>query len=149
MIKESNCRQLRLQITKLSRWLMTFGISARRTSSARWASRPRWLSGSPPWGERAAPQTRPGECWVSHHCQTQISHPLNYFQNLDTLLPFSNYIRDPRGFAVKFYTEEGNWDLVGNNTPIFFIRYWPCHWLSAFGVYCSKGTDLSVFQSWF
>lgn len=25
--------------------------------------------------------------------------------------------RDPRGFAVKFYTEEGNWDLVGNNTP--------------------------------
>lgn len=30
--------------------------------------------------------------------------------------------RDPRGFAVKFYTEEGNWDLTGNNTPIFFIR---------------------------
>jgi catalase len=31
-------------------------------------------------------------------------------------------VRDPRGFAVKFYTEEGNWDLVGNNTPIFFLR---------------------------
>lgn len=31
-------------------------------------------------------------------------------------------LRDPRGFALKFYTEEGNWDLVGNNTPIFFIR---------------------------
>ncbi|MEH3148114.1 MAG: catalase [Methylobacterium frigidaeris] len=30
--------------------------------------------------------------------------------------------RDPRGFAMKFYTEDGNWDLVGNNTPIFFIR---------------------------
>ena len=30
--------------------------------------------------------------------------------------------RDPRGFAMKFYTEEGNWDLVGNNTPVFFIR---------------------------
>uniref|UniRef100_A0AC35U122 Catalase domain-containing protein n=1 Tax=Rhabditophanes sp. KR3021 TaxID=114890 RepID=A0AC35U122_9BILA len=30
--------------------------------------------------------------------------------------------RDPRGFAIKMYTEEGNWDLVGNNTPIFFIR---------------------------
>ena len=30
--------------------------------------------------------------------------------------------RDPRGFAVKFYTEEGNWDVVGNNTPVFFIR---------------------------
>ncbi len=31
-------------------------------------------------------------------------------------------VRDPRGFAVKFYTEDGNWDLVGNNTPVFFIR---------------------------
>jgi catalase len=30
--------------------------------------------------------------------------------------------RDPRGFAVKFYTEEGNFDMVGNNTPVFFIR---------------------------
>ena len=30
--------------------------------------------------------------------------------------------RDPRGFALKFYTEDGNWDMVGNNTPIFFIR---------------------------
>jgi catalase len=30
--------------------------------------------------------------------------------------------RDPRGFAVKFYTEDGNWDLVGNNTPVFFIK---------------------------
>ena len=30
--------------------------------------------------------------------------------------------RDPRGFATKFYTDEGNWDLVGNNTPVFFIR---------------------------
>lgn len=31
-------------------------------------------------------------------------------------------VRDPRGFAIKFYTEEGNWDLTGNNTPIFFVR---------------------------
>jgi catalase len=31
-------------------------------------------------------------------------------------------LRDPRGFAVKFYTEDGNWDLVGNNLKIFFIR---------------------------
>lgn len=31
-------------------------------------------------------------------------------------------VRDPRGFAVKFYSEDGIWDLVGNNTPIFFIR---------------------------
>ncbi|MFQ3581996.1 MAG: catalase, partial [Chloracidobacterium sp.] len=31
-------------------------------------------------------------------------------------------LRDPRGFAVKFYTEEGNYDIVGNNLPVFFIR---------------------------
>jgi catalase len=30
--------------------------------------------------------------------------------------------RDVRGFAIKFYTDEGNWDLVGNNTPVFFVR---------------------------
>jgi catalase len=30
--------------------------------------------------------------------------------------------RDIRGFALKFYTEEGNWDMVGNNTPVFFVR---------------------------
>lgn len=30
--------------------------------------------------------------------------------------------RDPRGFAIKFYTKDGNWDLVGNNLPVFFIR---------------------------
>ncbi len=30
--------------------------------------------------------------------------------------------RDPRGFSVKFYTDQGNWDLVGNNTPVFFVR---------------------------
>ncbi|MDO8213937.1 catalase [Conexibacter sp. CPCC 206217] len=34
----------------------------------------------------------------------------------------SEAIRDPRGFAVKFYTEDGNWDLVGNNLAVFFIR---------------------------
>ena len=30
--------------------------------------------------------------------------------------------RDIRGFAMRFYTEQGNWDLVGNNTPVFFFR---------------------------
>lgn len=35
---------------------------------------------------------------------------------------FSDTDRDPRGFAIKFYTEEGNYDIVGNNTPFFFIR---------------------------
>jgi catalase len=49
----------------------------------------------------------------------------------DTLVRFSTVAgelgspdswRDPRGFAVKFYTSQGNYDLVGNNTPVFFIR---------------------------
>ncbi len=49
----------------------------------------------------------------------------------ETLLRFSTVageqgsadtVRDPRGFALKFYTGEGNYDLVGNNTPVFFIR---------------------------
>lgn len=31
-------------------------------------------------------------------------------------------VRDVRGFAIKFYTEEGNWDIVGNNIPVFFIN---------------------------
>lgn len=34
----------------------------------------------------------------------------------------SDVVRDPRGFALKFYTEDGNYDMVGNNTPVFFIK---------------------------
>lgn len=34
----------------------------------------------------------------------------------------SDFARDPRGFAIKFYTREGNFDLVGNNTPVFFLN---------------------------
>ncbi|MGX9014201.1 catalase, partial [Pseudomonas aeruginosa] len=30
--------------------------------------------------------------------------------------------RDIRGFSMRFYTEQGNWDLVGNNTPVFYLR---------------------------
>ena len=35
---------------------------------------------------------------------------------------FADTVRDPRGFALKFYSDEGNYDLVGNNTPVFFVR---------------------------
>ena len=35
---------------------------------------------------------------------------------------FADTVRDPRGFALKFYTDEGNYDMVGNNTPVFFVR---------------------------
>lgn len=34
----------------------------------------------------------------------------------------NDYARDPRGFAIKFYTRQGNYDMVGNNTPVFFLR---------------------------
>ncbi|KAF4318289.1 hypothetical protein BBO99_00006408 [Phytophthora kernoviae] len=44
------------------------------------------------------------------------------FSTVGGELGSADTVRDPRGFAIKFYTEEGNWDLVGNNTPIFFIR---------------------------
>lgn len=44
------------------------------------------------------------------------------FSNVGTERGGPDTVRDLRGFAIKFYTEEGNWDLVANNTPIFFIR---------------------------
>jgi len=52
-------------------------------------------------------------------------------QNTEVFLRFStvgggqdssDYARDPRGFAIKFYTDQGNYDMVGNNTPVFFLR---------------------------
>jgi catalase len=44
------------------------------------------------------------------------------FSSVAGELGFPDTVRDPRGFAIKFYTEQGNYDLVGNNTPVFFIR---------------------------
>lgn len=44
------------------------------------------------------------------------------FSTVSGELGTSDVIRDVRGYAVKFYTEEGNYDIVGNNTPIFFFR---------------------------
>jgi catalase len=44
------------------------------------------------------------------------------FSTVAGSLGAADAVRDPRGFALKFYTEEGNYDLVGNNTPIFFIK---------------------------
>lgn len=70
-----------------------------------------------------------------------VTHPLNDFtiahflqetgQNTEVFVRFStvgggqdssDYARDPRGFAIKFYTDQGNYDMVGNNTPVFFLR---------------------------
>ncbi len=47
------------------------------------------------------------------------------FVRFSTVIPSAGSqetVRDPRGFALKFYTDEGNWDVVGNNLPVFFIR---------------------------
>lgn len=44
------------------------------------------------------------------------------FSTVGGELGSADTVRDPRGFALKFYTDDGIWDLVGNNTPIFFIR---------------------------
>ena len=65
---------------------------------------------------------------VSKYTKASVFQP---GAKVDTLVRFSTVAgergspdtwRDPRGFSVKFYTEDGNFDMVGNNTPIFFIR---------------------------
>ncbi|UUV98227.1 catalase [Vagococcus luciliae] len=66
---------------------------------------------------------------VSHYTKanflSEVGKETDMFIRLSTVageLGAADTLRDPRGFAIKFYTEEGNYDLVGNNTPIFFIR---------------------------
>jgi catalase len=65
---------------------------------------------------------------ISEFCKADFLQP---GKRTETLIRFSTVagelgsadtVRDPRGFALKFYTEQGNYDLVGNNTPVFFIR---------------------------
>ena len=56
---------------------------------------------------------------------TQIGHRTPVFTRISTVAGGAGSVdtpRDVRGFAVKFYTNEGNWDLVGNNIPVFFIQ---------------------------
>ncbi|MFA5896074.1 MAG: catalase [Thermoplasmata archaeon] len=54
---------------------------------------------------------------VGNHCDAFLR-----FSTVAGEIGSADTVRDPRGFAMKFYTEEGNWDLVGNNTPVFFVR---------------------------
>ncbi len=65
---------------------------------------------------------------VSEYTKASVFQP---GATTDTVMRFSSVAgergspdtwRDPRGFAIKFYTEDGNYDMVGNNTPVFFIR---------------------------
>nr|WP_190132715.1 catalase [Streptomyces mashuensis] len=63
--------------------------------------------------------------WTRAAFLSQVGKETEVFLRFSTVagnLGSADAVRDPRGFAVKFYTEEGNYDLVGNNTPIFFIK---------------------------
>lgn len=51
-----------------------------------------------------------------------VTEVISRFSTVAGELGAADTERDVRGFALKFYTEEGNWDMVGNNTPVFFIR---------------------------
>ncbi|HUY61785.1 MAG TPA: catalase, partial [Candidatus Dormibacteraeota bacterium] len=65
---------------------------------------------------------------VTPYCRADFLRPgrrTEVFARFSTVageLGSADSVRDPRGFALKFYTAEGNYDLVGNNTPVFFIR---------------------------
>jgi catalase len=63
--------------------------------------------------------------WTRAAFLSEVGKRTEVFARFSTVageLGSADTARDPRGFALKFYTEEGNYDLVGNNTPVFFIR---------------------------
>jgi catalase len=63
--------------------------------------------------------------WTRASFLSEIGKRTPVFARFSTVageLGSADTARDPRGFALKFYTEEGNYDLVGNNTPVFFVR---------------------------
>jgi catalase len=63
--------------------------------------------------------------WTSASVLSRVGQRTPMFARFSTVageLGSADTVRDPRGFALKFYTEEGNYDLVGNNTPTFFVR---------------------------
>ena len=57
-------------------------------------------------------------------CRVLVAAPsvLDLFNDCESNVLLQDTVRDVRGFAIKFYTEEGVWDLVGNNIPVFFIQ---------------------------
>src|SRR6266851_2092107 len=63
--------------------------------------------------------------WTKARFLSQVGKRTEVFMRFSTVAGekgSADTVRDPRGFAIKFYTEDGNYDLVGNNTPVFFIR---------------------------
>jgi catalase len=65
---------------------------------------------------------------ISQYCKAGFLQPgvrTEMFLRFSTVageLGSADTVRDPRGFAIKFYTDDGNYDMVGNNTPVFFVR---------------------------
>jgi catalase len=69
--------------------------------------------------------TRDVTRWTKAKFLSQVGKRTEVFVRFSTVAGergSADTVRDPRGFAIKFYTEDGNYDLVGNNTPVFFIR---------------------------
>jgi len=63
--------------------------------------------------------------WTRMRMMSEVGKRTEVFARFSTVAGSKgapDAVRDPRGFAVKFYTEDGNWDLAGNDTPIFFLR---------------------------
>jgi catalase len=63
--------------------------------------------------------------WTSASLFSKVGRRTPVFARFSTVageLGSADTVRDPRGFALKFYTEDGNYDMVGNNTPTFFVR---------------------------
>src|SRR4051812_16767464 len=63
--------------------------------------------------------------WTSARFLSKVGRRTPMFARFSTVvgeLGSADTVRDPRGFALRFYTDDGNYDLVGNNTPVFFIR---------------------------
>jgi catalase len=63
--------------------------------------------------------------WTNAKFLSEVGKRTPMFARFSTVageMGSADTVRDPRGFALKFYTEEGNYDLVGNNTPTFFVR---------------------------
>jgi catalase len=69
--------------------------------------------------------TRDVSKWTRAMFLSEVGKQTEVFARFSTVagnLGSADAVRDPRGFALKFYTEDGNYDLVGNNTPVFFIK---------------------------
>ncbi|MEU0966018.1 catalase [Streptomyces sp. NPDC005917] len=69
--------------------------------------------------------TRDVSQWTRAKFLSEVGKQTEVFARFSTVagnLGSADAVRDPRGFALKFYTDDGNYDMVGNNTPVFFIK---------------------------